>query len=235
MSTPEILTPTALLTHSQPSIASANNLLEQSRRAVITSEEDYTKCIDAVKFTIQKEKEAKEVLDKLVGPLTAHVKWIRDQFKPIFDALDEAKGNFKRAGLKWSEAEEKRRAEEAAELQRQAEEQALADAEAAAQAGDKERAAALIDIAAATPAADTSVRGRGTHTGASGGTRKTWKATVVDVKALCRAIADGHLPATLIDPTKIPKSNLNGWAKLHGKEEVIYGLRVVQEKDLSVL
>lgn len=234
MSTPQILTPTVLLTHAQPSIDNANSLLGQSERAVIDSQEAFDKLADAIKITIAQEKKVDEVEGKLVDPLTAHVKWIRAQFKPIKDALAKAKENFKAKGLAWSQAEEKRRAAEAAELQRIADEQALEDARVAQESGDTERANALIDLAASTPKADTSVKARGDFTGASAGTKYTWKGEVTDVREFCKAIANGELPVNYIDVSKLSKTLLNSFAHNKQVEGTYFGIKVERKADLNI-
>lgn len=234
MSTPEILTPATLLTHSQPSIANANNLLDQARRAEVKTQEDFDKIADAVKVCIAQEKMASETLGRLIDPLTAHVSWIRQQFAPIFETIADAKAMFKAKGLVWSQAEADRRAAEQEALRKKAEDQAIADAEAARAAGDNERAEQLLELAATTPIVDPKIRGRGGYTGASAGTKKTWKGEVVDVKAFCKAIADGTLSETLIDVSKISKTKLNGFADNQRKEGVFHGIRVVEQQDLNV-
>lgn len=232
MATPEILTPGSLLTHATPLIENANNVLGQSRRAEISTKDDFDKAIDVIKVCTAEEKRATEALGKLVDPLTGHVKWIRDQFKPVFDALAEAKALFKQKALKWEQAEKKRQDEAAAELQRLAEEQALADAKAAQDSGDTERADNLLNLAAATPAAATGVKGRGAFTGASGSTKYTWIGEVVSVKDICAAIAEGKLPESVIK--EISKTRMNTFAKDHHVEGVFFGIKVTKKADLNV-
>lgn len=234
MSTPEIVTPASLLTQAQPSITNAENLLAQSLRAEIKTQDDFDKLADAIKIVIAQEKRAKEALGRLIDPLTEHVDWIRKQFKPIFDMLEEAKNNFKEKGLAWSREEKARLDAEQEELRRKAEDQALADAEAARAAGDTERAEQLLTLAASTPIVDAKVKGRGGNTGASAGMKRTWKGEVTDVKAFCKAIADGALSETLIDVSKISKTKLNAVADNVRKEGIYHGILIVHKEDLNV-
>ena len=117
-------------------------------------------------------------------------------------------------------------------LLRQAE-QALKDAQEALDQGDTEKADAIVDAAADTPQGQTKApTGRGGHTGASGGIKRTWVGEVDDVKMVCAAIADGALPESIIK--EFSKKEMNAYAKLHGKEGVVNGLKLTEKKDMAV-
>lgn len=232
MSTPVIQTPASLLTHSQPSITNANNLLEQSRRAELKTKEDFDNCTDAVKICNNELKRVDEALHKLIDPLTAHVEWIRAQFRPITATIEEAKQNFKDKGLAWKKVEDARLAAEQDELRRKAEEQAIADAEAAQNAGDTARADALLDLAASTPVVTHEVKGRGSYTGASGGVKRVWKGEVEDLREICRAVADNKLPLSVIK--EISKTEMNRIANNIKVEGSYHGIKIFEKEDLNV-
>jgi hypothetical protein len=236
VTTPTIITPTVLLTHAQPSIANADNILAQAKRAELPAgpegQEKFDSAIDGIKICNSQIKRADEAMHRLIDPLTEHVKWIREQFKPIFDTFGEAKTIFETKAKDWKRVEDARLAAIAEEERKLAEEQALADAQAAVDAGDAPRAEALLDLAASTPTSETQVRGRGHFTGASGSTKLTWKGEVTDVKALCQAIVDGKIPESFIK--EFSKSKLNAYANTTQKEGVFFGIKCFEKDDLYV-
>ena len=62
-------------------------------------------------------------------------------------------------------------------------------------------------------------------------TTKTWKGEVVDVKALCGAIAAGRLPAGLVT---VSQSDLDGLARALEKETTVDGVRYYQAVGTAV-
>ena len=77
------------------------------------------------------------------------------------------------------------------------------------------------DTAAAEAAAPTvkSAPVRGTRSTVS--TTRSWCAKVVDIKAVCQAVADGHLPASLIT---VSQSDINGMARAVESECTRHGI-----------
>lgn len=219
MPQPKIQTPATLLTHSQPLITNANNLTEQAERAVVTTAEEFSSATDFVRICQGQLKSADDARKAIVQPLNDHVKWINDQFRPITAALTTAKGKVEVKAAAWKREEDKRVREEAAKAQREADEQALKDAEAASEAGDDERADAILEVAAETPAPDTRAPvGRGALTGASGSTKTNWKGEVKfdDIQEVCKAIAEGKLPSNMIKDWN--KTVMNAVAKQVGAD-----------------
>jgi len=216
---PQIQTPATLLTQSQPYIENANNLLEQAKRAVISTAEDFAHLTDFVKINRSQKSSLEDSRKSLTQPLNDHVKWINDQYRPISQTLDESYKIMTDKGTTWKRAEDKRVREEAAETQRLADEQALKDAEAASEAGDDKRADDILDVAAATPAPETRAPAvRGTLTGASGSTKTNWKGEVKfdDIQEVCKAIAEGKLPSNMIKDWN--KTVMNALAKQVGAD-----------------
>lgn len=239
---PKIQTPATLLTQSQPYIENANNLASQADRAEVTTTEEFSNATDFVKVCQGQLKSLEDARKNLVQPLNDHVKWINDQFRPIRETIDKAKKVVSDKAAIWKRAEDKRVREEAAEQQRLADEQALKDAEAAAEAGDEERADAILEVASETPApVTTAPLARGAITGATGGTKTTWKGEVQfdDIREVCKAIADGSLPTNMIKDWN--KTVMNGVAKNVGatwpeekNEDKHHGLTVKRDVGLSV-
>lgn len=232
---PKIQTPATLLTQSQPLIDNANNLTEQANKAVVSTVEEFSIATDFVKICQGQLKQSEDARKAIVQPLNDHVGWINDQFRPITDALTKAKGIVSSKAARWKSEEDERVRKAAIEEQRLADEQALKDAEAALEAGDDERADAILEVAAETPAPVMKAPvARGSLTGATGSTRTNWKGTVEydDVREVCKAIAAGDLPANIIKDWN--KTVMNGIAKSVEKEGKHHGMTIVKDVALSV-
>ncbi len=216
---PMIQTPATLLTQSQPLIDNANNLTEQADKAVVSSTEEFATATDFVRICQGQINMSEDARKAIVQPLNDHVSWINDQFRPITSALKTAKDKVSAKAATWKRDEDKRVREEAAEQQRLADEQALKDAEAASEAGDEERADAILEVAAETPApVSRAPAGRGTLTGATGSTKTNWKGEVKldDIQEVCKAIAEGKLPSNIIK--EWAKKPMNDLAKQVGAD-----------------
>jgi hypothetical protein len=230
-----IQTPATLLTQSQPLIDNANNLTEQANKSVVTTMEEFATATDFVRICQGQINIAEDARKAIVGPLNDHVKWINLQFKPITESVTKAKGIVSSKAARWKYEEDERVRKAAIEEQRLADEQALKDAEAALEAGDEERADAILEVAAETPAPVMKAPvARGSITGATGSTRTNWKGTVEydDVREVCKAIADGDLPANIIKDWN--KTVMNGIAKSVEKEGKHHGMTIVKDVALSV-
>ena len=233
MAEPKILTPAVLTTHALPFTTNANNLMEQADRALIESQEDFDRSVDHIKICQAQHTSAEEARKNLTAPLNNHVKWINAQFKPITDVLDKAKQLMKDKAGVWKVKEDERIRQEAEAERKAAEDQALKDAQEAADAGDDEKAEAIMTSAADTPEGVTKApTGRGTFTGASGGIRKTWSGEVVNVKEVCAAIADGALPEEIIK--QFSQLELNKYAKGVNVECTSNGIKITERKDMAV-
>jgi hypothetical protein len=239
---PQIQTPATLLTHSQPLVDNANNLTEQAEKAVVTTVEEFNISTDFVRICQSQINMSEDARKAIVQPLNDHVGWINDQFRPITNALKAAKDKVSGKAAIWKRGEDKRVREEAAEQQRLADEQAIKDAEAAAEAGDDERADAILEVASETPAPVARAPvGRGTLTGATGSTRTNWKGEVKydDILDVCQGIIDGKLPTNIIKEWN--KTVMNGLAKQIGAdwpedqdEGKHHGMTVKRDVGLSV-
>ncbi len=216
---PKIQTPATLLTQSQPLIDNANNLTEQANKAMVSTVEEFATATDFVRICQGQINIAEDARKAIVGPLNDHVKWINLQFKPITEAVTKAKGIVSNKAAKWKSEEDERVRKAALEEQRLADEQAIKDAEAAAEAGDDERAEAILEVAAETPAPVMKAPvARGSLTGATGSTRTNWKGEVKfdDIQEVCKAIAEGKLPSNIIKEWN--KTVMNATAKRVGAE-----------------
>lgn len=242
MPQPKLQTPATLLTQSQPLIDNANNLTVQANKAVVSNAEEFATATDFVRICQGQINQADDARKAIVQPLNDHVGWINDQFRPITTALTTAKKTVSIKAATWKQAEDKRVRDEAIEQQRLADEQAIKDAEDAAEAGDEERAEAILEVAAETPAPVMKAPvGRGTLTGATGSTRTNWKGKVEldDITSVCKAIAEGKLPSNMIKDWN--KTVMNALAKQVGEDwpedqntGKHHGMTVTRDVGLSV-
>ena len=233
MAEPKILTPAVLTTHALPFTTNANNLMEQAERAEVTDMESFERAVDHIKICGTQRTAAEDARKALTAPLNNHVTWINDQFRPITARLDQASKLMKEKGSKWKIAEDERVAAEEKRVREEAEAQALLDAQEAEESGDKEKADAIVDAAAATPkGAITAPTGHGGHTGASGGIRRTWVGEVANVKDVLAAICDGALSESIIK--EFSKKELNAFATHAKVEGVVNGIKITEKKDMAV-
>lgn len=191
---------------------------------------------DVIKQVKQIEKAIEDERKALVGPLNATVKRINAMFKPMKDQCAETialgKKKLKTYAIEQARiAEEKRKAAE--EEQRKREEAAIAAAVKAEQQGNQEAAETIIDTTAAkavkidkTPQIAPS---RGNTATVS--TTRRWCAEVMDIKALCAAIAAGRMPE---DTITVNKRSLNEMAQIVRKEMTEDGIRYYCDIDTAV-
>jgi hypothetical protein len=216
----------------------ANDLLAQADKAEIESHKNYETGTDYRKVVSGIKKRLEDKRKELVDPYGKRVRFINAEFKSVRDILDEADGIVKNKMLTWHNAEEKRIREENERKRKEAEEAALAAAEEAEESGDAATSEAILNMAAETPEPeDKPTIGRGELTGAASVASKVWTGKVIDMKLVCKAVAEGDLPQDLI---AIPQSKLNELARKWHEEnpgpEWIehWGIRVEGETRLSV-
>lgn len=233
MSTPKIYSAGELGTQIMPFTNNANELVEQAKRAEVKDQESFDMSVDFIKICNSQLNRKEEMRKQLTKPLNDHIKWINDQFRPVTERIEEAKKIMNQKATDYQVAEQQRREAEAkAERERQ-EELALQEAEQASERGDEATSEAILDVASETPEQPAKAQtGRGSYTGATGSLRGTWKGEVVDVKAVCQAIIDGEIPATVIK--EFSRSELNKIAKAHGTEEVFHGIKCYEDKSVTV-
>lgn len=176
-------------------------------------------------------------------PLTGLVDRFRKMFRPTEDSLSSAIRTAEAKIRSWQEMERRKREEEARRQREEAEAQARAQAEAARQAAQEmaqalppEQAAQIVqqtEQAANTivkQAEDAPLAQVGAPQIAGVQTRMVWTFEVQDIKALCRAVADGQVPANFVEPaSKIINASISG---PNGIRE-IPGLQVFQKPVLA--
>jgi hypothetical protein len=194
---------------------------------------------DLVKMMNHRRKKLEDKRLSLVGPLSAVVKEINALFKAPRDRIDEIIQIGKKKMNRYAQAQvalenEKKRIEreEAAAERKEAED--LADA-LRKKAGQE--AAVVADVVieeaekkvekAAKPAKVATTRGRESSVIIS----KTWKAEVVDLLELVKAVADGKLPTRVLDPNM---TALNDIAREKRDPGTINGIRFFEDVSTSV-
>ncbi len=172
----------------------------------------------------QKKLDAQRV--ELVDPLNKVVKSLNAMYKPVLDVLVQAETIVKRTIGSYQQAEQQRIANERAEEEaraRKERERLQARADAAAEKGQLEKSEALNLQAASTVAviphsAPAKVVGMSTS--------KVWKAEVTDIKEVCRLIANGELPITLVE---FKLAELNKTASTWQNTREFPGLRIYSD------
>lgn len=172
----------------------------------------------------------------LVQPLNNVVKDINALFKPPRDQIDQLLASLKKKQDQYvirreaAEAAARRKAEaEERERSQRLREAAEKTAEATGQSDNvvvttMQQQADELDKRADKIAASKTAATRGEK--ASVSVVRTWKAEVVDIKAVCLAIAEGRLPAQLIS---VSQSEIDELARALEAEKTVDGLRYFQQ------
>lgn len=211
----------------EPLAATATAYLQTAEGFVCDSDTALAEGGDFVVKLRRHKKRLDEERKKLVDPLNKVVKSINAGWKPSIDGLD---GVIKVVQRKLDDyvaakrrLEMKRQAEEA-EAARCAEKEAKAAAERMRSQGAEETAEAVeAQAAKAVEQASAPVKVAPTRSeDATTSTRAVWKAEVVDIKALCAAIAAGRLPADII---AVRQSEIDDLARMVEQEQTKDGLR----------
>lgn len=203
-------------------------LIEAAKSLAITDADSYEAAAEFVKGTKRLQDRVHDIMDPVCTATNRAHKAATGQRKKLLAPAKEAERIVKRLIVDWDteqrrlEAEARRKAE--AEERRKAEEEQLAEAEAAAAEGDEAAAEEILErepmVAPPPPP-----RARPKVSGVS--TRETWKAQVTDIRALCKAIGEGKVATTLVQPN-MPA--LNAQARSLKAEMKIPGVRAVANR-----
>ncbi len=205
----------------------------------VADEETQGQVGDLVKMMNHRRKKLEDKRLSLVGPLTAVVKEINALFKAPRDRIDEIIQIGKKKMNRFAQAQvaleaEKKRIERETAAAERKEAEDLAEAlrkkagqEAAVVADVVIEEAEKKVVAAAKPAKVATTRGRESSVIIS----KTWKAEVVDLLELAKAVADGKLPTHVIEPNM---TALNDIAREKKDPGTINGVRFFQDVSTSV-
>ena len=205
----------------------------------VADEETQGQVGDLVKMMQHRRRKLEDKRESLVRPLNTVVREINALFKPPRDRIDEivqiGKTKMNRfAQAQVAIADEKARQEREAAARERREAQELADA-LRKKAGQE--AAVVADVVveeaqkkvekAAAPAKVAVTRGRESSVIIT----KTWRAEVVDILDLVKAVADGKLPTHVLEPNM---TALNDMARELKDEGTVNGVRIFQDVSTSV-
>ena len=206
---------------------------ETARAIQIVDQESYSKAALLLVDIASLEKEIIDHHKPIKAAAHAAHKAATAAEKCLLDPLTEAKQIVKRAVGTWEDEQERIRREierKAQEAARRAEEEArLALAVQAEQAGaTEETIAELVEAPLSMPAPVipmTFDRTKGVTTS------KRWSAQLMNLKQLCRAVAEGAVSTELVQPNMIA---LNAMARAMKSTMNIPGVRAVAETSVAV-
>jgi hypothetical protein len=191
----------------------ALTVVQRATLVKITDQTSYTQATDLLLNEIMPfRKRWADYWKPLTGAAWDAYKKVQGKFKEGDDPAEQAERVVKQAIAVWDQEQariqQERQREAQREAERQAEEDRLRAAIVAEEAGASEQeVAAIVDtqiVAVAQPVMPTYQKTSGVSV------RSNWQAKVVDLKALCRAVGAGKVPAEYIQPNM---SALNARAK----------------------
>lgn len=215
----------------------AGDIVSRANALTVKSQAEYDGCADFLRAIKNLKKQIDQTFDDPIKRAHEAHKAIVAAKKAHFDPLDNAERIVKQKSLEWFQEERRRVQEEQRRLDeaaRKAEERRKAELEAQAKRheenGNLDKAQERRDMAAEVviqaPIAENRVEK------AEGQAIKTvWRAEVTDLVALCRAIGEGKLPPTMVEPCM---KNLNALARTMQDKMAYPGVKFVAEQTLSV-
>lgn len=211
-------------------VQQASAMLANAEAFQVQTADDYRLAAETLKSVKGRQHELKSLRETITKPMLAALEAARALFRKPEATLAHAEALLKSAMSDFDERQERerreaqRRLDEAAERERR---RLAQQAERAAAKGDADRAAELKDRAAMV-VAPIAQEERPAVAGVS--RRETWRAEVTDLRALVRAIADGHVPLAAIEANQ---RFLNGQAKALRAELRYPGVRAVPERTIA--
>lgn len=202
-----------------------NSLVSQSKKAEITDQEGYSKGTSLLNLIKALKKSLDETRKNLGAPLRDATTKINAEFKPFIKSLDEAGSAVSDKMLQWSKDERKRREEAAKKEQEEREQKAL---EMAEKVEDEDTQDMIMESVTETQVKAEKIDGSALI--GSSHIRKSWTGRVYDEKRVLKAIIDGDVPMAVIS---FNKAVLNRYAKDHGKEEVVNGIKCEAKEQIA--
>lgn len=210
--------------------AQADQFLQTARAIVVT---DQASMEAAARYLTENKSEQRRLETErrgMVDPLNDVVKKINALYKPVTDMLQRAESIVKQAIGAYQQQEQRRIAAEHAAAEEAARKERARLAQQAARLEEKgktEQAQAKLEQAASTVAA---VPQSEPAKVAGMTTRKVWKAEVTDPVLVCKLIADGVLPPTLVD---FRAAELNRVASTWQNTREFAGLRIYSDVQVA--
>lgn len=217
-------------TKDEKEVQSLVSIVDEYRNFDVTSVDDCQHAADILGKYKTRLNDLEERRKLITKPLDDAKKSVMDLFRPAADAIKTLEGILKPkiVAFQRKQEEEQRRLQAEAEAKARKERERLEKrAEQAREKGQEEKAAALEQQAVTTVAAAPAV----VEQKVSGiSSRKTWKAKVTDVRALCKAIADGDIPASVID---FKQSELDRFAATWQNSKDFPGIQIYQDTTIA--
>lgn len=199
---------------------------------VVTDPETCRKAKEHFRVILDMEKQIKDFFEPHVKKANELHKSLTGARTAELNKLQPGKEYLNRQVVTWEAEEERKRQAEEARLREEArkaeEERRLQEAIQAEAEGNKEEAAAIIEepIAFTPPPVVPSAAPKVSGTSVKG----TWKARTLDLKALCKAVAEGKAPIMCIQANE---TFLNAQARA-GKGSIRYpGVEMYEDKSLG--
>jgi len=213
-----------------------NPIVKYAKETLIKTVDDSAKAQENI---IEIKRRRKVVHEKFDPPVrAAHVAWkkAKDLYNFFVNPFDECETILKRKVITFEDNEQRKREEdqriaEAKRLEAERKEREILDAKAkkAEEAGKPEKAEALREQSTEVAVQPTYVPPP--PSGVKGTSFKSvWKAEVIDLKTLCRAIADSQASPNLVIPNQ---TALNQKAKSDRDTMPIAGVRFYEDKVMS--
>ena len=206
-------------------------IVEEAKALKIANAEDNAKAAGLCKVLKGFQSEIEGSYRPLVEKAHEAHKAILAELKSQLAPYQEGEKALKAAMIAWDTAERERiakaRREAEEKARKEAEEAALAEAAFLEATGDKAGADAVISapLAVAPVAVETVEKAEGTTF------REIWSAEVVDIKALCLAIAQGAVPPEYVT-ANLPA--LNSMARMAKQTFAVPGCRAVMGRTMGV-
>lgn len=208
----------------------AEDMLASAEAFKIVSASDYQQAAVALKAVKARQKQLKTLRETITKPMLAALDAARDLFRRPESLLATAETMLKRSMTVYDEAQERERREaqrkldEAAERERR---RLAQQAERAAAKGQADKAADLQERAAMT-VAPIAQQDKPAVAGIS--RREIWHAELIDLRALVRGVADGHVPLAALQANQ---KFLDGQARALRSELRYPGVRAVPERTIA--
>ncbi|HEX9641764.1 MAG TPA: hypothetical protein VGB13_10685 [Candidatus Krumholzibacteria bacterium] len=205
-------------------------MLAQAEGFTIASNTQYEQSAALLQSIKGKQKDLEGLRKSITRPIDEAKQRVMKLFSPSADRLANAELKLKRAMLAFTQ-ENKRKQEEAQaalrERERKERERLERQAEKAREKGQEEKAAALEQKAEDVPELEVVVPEPEVE-GIS--MRVTWRADVVDLLALVKAVAAGEQALSMIEPNM---KQLNGLARAMKEDLAVPGVKAVSEEGIA--
>lgn len=212
-------------------MANAEHFLGYAEKIIVTNDHDYEQAADLIGDIASRIKKFDDMRKQLKAPVLEAGRNIDNLFREPIDQGVAAKKILESKMLDYLAVVDKRRQEEQAQADKRAAEQkkkAEAEALTLMEAGDDEGAQEVLDNVDLMPEPlplATTPKAKGI------GTRANWKARIIDLHRLVKAVSCGVAPITLL---MVDTSAANKYAKAVRDTLTVPGLEFYNDASLTV-